>query len=132
VLDVCFSADEQFVVTGSADNTARIWDAATGRELLKLEGHSGAVAAVAIATDSRGKLRVLTGSGDQTAKLWEVNDLQSGTATQPPTSRELLTLKGHTRAVTAVSFSPDASAALTAARDGVAILWPTADDAGNR
>jgi WD40 repeat protein/serine/threonine protein kinase len=128
VLDVCFSADERFIVTGSADNTARLWDAATGRELLKLEGHSSDVAAVATAADSRGKLRVLTGSGDQTAKLWEVSDLFNREAAQPPTSRELLTLKGHTRAVTSVSFAPDGSAVLTASRDGVAILWPAAAD----
>ena len=128
VLDVCLSADQKFIVTGAADNTARVWDAATGRELLKLDGHSSEVASVAIATDSRGKLRVLTGSGDHTAKLWEIDGLGSGVSSQsqPATSRELLTLKGHTRALTAVAFAPDDNAVLTASRDGVAILWPAA------
>ena len=108
-----------------ADTTARIWDATTGKELLKLEGHSGEVSAVAVATDLGGKLRVLTGSADQTAKRWEVEGLMSsGAAAQPPTSREMLTLNGHTRALTAVAFAPDGDAVLTAVRDGIAILWP--------
>jgi WD40 repeat protein len=124
VLDVALSADERFVVTGGADNTARIFSAASGQELLKLEGHSSEVAAVAFGTDQRGKLRVLTGSADQTAKLWDVDSLLSQDASQKPTAKELLTLKGHTRPLTSVAFAPDGNSVLTAARDGVAILWP--------
>jgi WD40 repeat protein len=123
VLDVQVSEDGKFLVTGGADNTARIWRMETGAELLKLEGHSGEVAAVAIYAGD--KLRVLTGSADQTAKLWDVETPLAKEGAATGAAKELLTLRGHTRGITSVQFSPDGRAALTASRDGVAILWPT-------
>ena len=39
VRSVAFSPDSRFVLTGSVDKTARLWDLATGRELQRFEGH---------------------------------------------------------------------------------------------
>jgi WD40 repeat protein len=39
---VAFSPQGDRLLTGSADKTARLWDAATGKEVRKLE-HGGAV-----------------------------------------------------------------------------------------
>ena len=39
--------DGKSVVSGSDDKTVRVWDAATGKEVQKLEGHSGYVTSVA-------------------------------------------------------------------------------------
>ena len=124
VLDVAFSPDEKFIVSGSADSTARIWDAVTGAELLMLDGHTGDVTAVDFACDQRGKLRVLTGSTDRTAKLWDVSSLTQSDAIDEPVAKELLTLKGHSRGLTSVAFSPLDRSILTAGRDGVSIVWP--------
>ena len=63
---VAFSPDGQRVLTGSADHTARLWDAATGEAVATLTGHTAAVSAVAFSPDGK---RVLTGSGDKTARL---------------------------------------------------------------
>ncbi|MBL8765097.1 MAG: hypothetical protein JNM07_12595, partial [Phycisphaerae bacterium] len=52
------------LVTASDDQTARVWDAATGRELLKLEGHAGWVLSAAFSPDGA---RLVTASGDGTA-----------------------------------------------------------------
>src|SRR5271163_284354 len=49
------------VLTGSADETARLWDAATGREITAFRGHEGPVYSVAFSPDGR---RMLTGSYD--------------------------------------------------------------------
>ena len=46
---VALSSDDSFVVTGSCDNTARVWDTATGTCTKVLEGHSFTVAALAVA-----------------------------------------------------------------------------------
>ena len=69
---VCFSPDGKQVLTGSDDQTARLWDTATGKELRHFIGHASKVCAVAFSPDGK---QVLTGSGDKTARLW---DLQSG------------------------------------------------------
>jgi WD40 repeat protein len=39
--------DGKTVVSGSRDKTVRVWDAVTGKEVQKLEGHSGTVYSVA-------------------------------------------------------------------------------------
>lgn len=56
------------MLTGSDDNTARLWSSETGREVLRFEGHSNSVASVAFSADGK---HVLTGSWDGTARLWE-------------------------------------------------------------
>ena len=78
---MAFSPDGQRIVTGSGDQTAKVWDAASGKELLTLKGHGSRVWSVAFSPDGQ---RIVTGSRDQTAKVW---DAASG--------KELLTLKGH-------------------------------------
>ena len=66
---VAFSPEGTRVLTGSNDNTARLWEAATGKVVATLAGHAGAVRAVAFSPDGA---RVLTGSEDNTAQLWTV------------------------------------------------------------
>jgi len=51
-------------------NTIKLWEAATGRELRTLSGHSSTVLSVAFSAD--GKFLV-SGSGDGTMKLWRVD-----------------------------------------------------------
>ncbi|MBI4701559.1 MAG: pentapeptide repeat-containing protein [Deltaproteobacteria bacterium] len=109
VLGVAFSADGTLVVTGASDDTARLWDAHSGRELRRLEGHGDWVRSVAFSPD--GTL-VLTGSDDRTARLW---DAASG--------RELRRLEGHGGAVLSVAISPDGALVLTGSDDRTARLW---------
>jgi len=69
VLAVAFSPDGKQVLTGSRDNTARLWDAATGQELRAFFGHTNAILAVAFSPDVR---HVLTSSADSTVRVWDV------------------------------------------------------------
>ncbi len=109
VLSVTFSPDGQRIVTGSADRTAKVWDAQTGQELLTLEGHTVGVTSVAFSPDGH---RILAGSADRTAKVW---DAEIG--------QELPTLKGHTDFVSSIAFSPDAKRIVTGSGDGTAKVW---------
>jgi WD40 repeat protein len=109
VLSVAFSPDGRQVLTGSSAGTARLWDAQTGQELRRFEGHMDSVNSVAFSPDGR---QVLTGSGDNTARLW---DAQTG--------QELRRFEGHTSWVRSVAFSPDGRQVLTGSSDKTARLW---------
>jgi WD40 repeat protein len=63
VLSAAFSPDGTRIVTGSTDQTARVWDAASGRELLALRGHKGGVRSAAFSPDGA---RIVTASWDTT------------------------------------------------------------------
>ena len=41
VRSAAYSPDEDQIVTGSNDKTAKVWDANTGQELMTLKGHEG-------------------------------------------------------------------------------------------
>jgi WD40 repeat protein len=98
-------------VTASHDNTARVWDARSGGEVLKLNGHTNFVTSASFSPDGS---RVLTGSWDTTAKLW---DAESGS--------EVLTLKGHTDFVVSASFNRDGSRVVTGSADWTSKVWDT-------
>src|SRR5207247_1162739 len=118
---VALSPDGRSVLTGSDDDTARLWDMATGREIRRFEGHSGLVYSVAFSPDGRS---VLTGSEDKTARLWDVpaESIWHSSAAQlhVATGREIRRFEGHSEQVRSVAFSPDGRAVLTGSRDQTA------------
>jgi len=66
ITTVAISPDNRWVVTGSRDHTARLWDLSAKDPTAKpvvLRGHEGAVLAVAVSPDNRW---VVTGSYDKT------------------------------------------------------------------
>src|SRR5688572_16865491 len=50
---IALSSDGRFLVSGSNDNTIRLWDMATGSVLRTLVGHEKPVLAVAVSGDGR-------------------------------------------------------------------------------
>jgi WD40 repeat protein len=65
---IALSADGRRIVTGSYDKTARIWDAASARELVQLRGHTQLLASAVFSVDGRS---VITASYDRTARIWD-------------------------------------------------------------
>ena len=106
---VAFSADQRRALSGSRDNTIRLWNLDTGRCVRVFEGHTDWVSSLAWSGDQR---RALSGSHDNTLRLW---DVQKG--------RCLRVLKGHTAEVASVAWSADQRLALSGSDDGTVLLW---------
>lgn len=105
--DGIFSPDGKYILTIAVSDNARLWNT-QGNILAVLEGHTGAVRAIAFSPD--GAL-LATASADRTARVWNLDG-------------ELVAeLKGHTGAVTSVCFSPDGTRLLTASEDRTARIW---------
>lgn len=141
VLSASFSADSSAIVTTSDDGSAIVWDTASGKQLYALTGHTAAVTAAAFSPTGD---RIVTASHDGTVKIWDarrntpvesadVAEEDQGSEDETPADsddstgrKEILTLVGHSREVTSVTFSPgDGRYILTASVDGKAIVWLT-------
>ncbi|HOC00830.1 MAG TPA: WD40 repeat domain-containing protein [Verrucomicrobiota bacterium] len=116
VFAVAVSLDGKRLVTGSGDETARLWELATGR-LLRSFAHDDWVEAVAISPDGS---RIVTGVGD-TARLWNAS-----------TGNLIRTFTGHLGSVESVAFSPDGQHVLTGSWDKTAKLWKTTSSSAIR
>ncbi len=101
--------DRRHALSGSRDNTLRLWDIESGAALRRLEGHGDWVTCLAALADGR---RALSGSKDGTLRLW---DIGSGT--------ELRRFEGHEEPVTSVTILPDGRRALSGSHDRTLRLW---------
>jgi WD40 repeat protein len=95
IFDLAVSPDARTVAGASADETTRLWDAATGEERAVFRGWRGTCFSVAFSNDGR-LLAAGGGPANTTVKVWE------------QTSGKLLaTLPGHEREIVRLAFSPD-------------------------
>jgi WD40 repeat protein len=112
---VAWSPDGKRLATGSHDETAKVWDAASGKELLSLSGHSRSSLVVSSVAWSPDGKRLATGSWDNTAKVWDA-----------ATGQKLQSLSGHSDVVTSVAWSPDGKRLATGSWDNTAKVWDAA------
>jgi WD40 repeat protein/transcriptional regulator with XRE-family HTH domain len=115
VISAAFSADGRLLFSGSDDQTIRVWDMrdpAGGRAIRSLDGHYGAVSALAAQARPGGPALLVSGSQDKTVRLW---DFESGSP--------LAVLRGNSKWVQALAFRPD-GALLAGGSDGQCVrVW---------
>ena len=109
VFAAAFNPDGSRIVTGTMDDSARIYNASNGESVAVLRGHSSSVLDASFSPNGQ---RVLTASEDGTARIWNPD---TGTVEQ--------VLGGHATAVNAAAFSPDGARVVTGAGDSTARVW---------
>jgi WD40 repeat protein len=121
VRSAAFSPDGSRIVTASDDKTARIWDAASAKEIAVLRGHEANVFSAAFSPDGS---RIVTASGystvtppseGKTAGIWDA-----------ASAKVIAVLRGHEANVFSAAFSPDGSRIVTASGDKTARIWDAA------
>jgi WD40 repeat protein len=66
-----FSPDGRRLASAGADGTVRVWDAASGQELLTLKGHTSKVYGVSFSLDGR---RLASAGEDKTVRVWDADN----------------------------------------------------------
>jgi WD40 repeat protein len=111
--NISLSPDGRRIALQMADDTARVFDLASGKLVLTLRGHAGPLYYVTYSPNGK---RFVTASADRTARIWDA-----------ATGKTLRILRGHANAVTNAVFSPDGRFILTTSDDKTARIW-RADD----
>ncbi|KAJ3122471.1 hypothetical protein HK098_002809 [Nowakowskiella sp. JEL0407] len=106
---VAVSSDGQFLVTGSRDQSLKIWAMNSGKEVRTLVGHTDAVKSVAISPDDR---FIVSGSRDKTIRTWL---MASG--------EQVSVFEGHSDSVYSVAISKDSRYVVSGSRDKTVKIW---------
>lgn len=91
------------IVSGSTENTLRVWDPRTCSRMMKLRGHTENVRALVVSPDGR---QIISGSSDGTIKLWSLGE-----------QRCITTLHIHQEGVWALLMSDNFTHVISGSRD---------------
>ena len=150
---VAFSPDDETIASISSNKETILWEVKTGREQVKLKGHSGPVYGVSFSRDDAVGL-VATASWDHTVRIYKVSNgefvrtIDTGgeglwsvafsccgrilaTAGQDgliklwdvDTGKEMERFTRHDSTVHAVRFTPDGKSLVSGGRDGTVRIW---------
>ncbi len=113
VMSLAFSPDSAVIASGAgvADPSIRLWDAATGKLIRRLDGHRRWVGGLQFSRDGK---TLVSASADLTIGIW---DVESGTL--------LKTLRGHKLEVWRLALLSDTTL-ISGGKDGFVYLWDIA------
>lgn len=111
IRSVAISPDGHRIATASFDNTARLWDAGTGQQLMTLGNPGEHFIQIVFSRDGSW---IATASYDKTARLWDAR-----------TGHWVRDFTGHTDRLRSVAFSSDGRRLVTGSYDSTARIWDT-------
>lgn len=121
-LDACVIDGVDHLVSGSKDNTVRIWTMNADMKQLECQavgvGHCGTVCAVALLR--RAETFVVSGSNDQSLKLWKFVEDKDG---ERSLRVKQTIVNAHSREINTVAVSPNGRFIATGSLDKTAKLW---------
>lgn len=109
ILSLTVTPDGKQLITGSDDQTIKIWNFHTRRLLTTHKGHYGAVTSLAITPDGS---RLISGSMDGTIKVWNLNYVEPRGPSQ-----------WHDCAVISVAINTENQEAVSVSKDGTVKVW---------
>ncbi|KAF7360002.1 WD40 repeat-like protein [Mycena venus] len=110
VTGVAFSPDGERIVSGSHDNTLRVWNSRTGALVAGPIQHGDKVWSVAFSPDGE---QIVSGSADTVVRVWNA---RTGTLVAGP-------FRGHNDQVSSVAFSPDGHRIVSGSSDHTLCVW---------
>ncbi len=108
---VTWSPQGDFIASGGADQTVRLWDVGAQRISATFMGHTGDVGGVSFSPDG---LRLASTSEDGTVRIWNVATRGLERSLRPTEN---------SAGLFAVEFSPDGRLLAAAGRDGTLWIW---------
>jgi WD40 repeat protein len=106
---IAIASDEQWIATGSFDQTVKIWHTQTGELRLTLQGHRDRVRAIAISPN--GSL-IASAGDDAEIRLW---DVETGNCQQ--------ILVGHQNCIRGLQFHPNGKSIVSGSFDETIRMW---------
>ena len=109
VWSVAVTPDGQYIVSGSYDDTVRLWRVEDGRLVRTMSGHTRDVQTVAVTPDGR---YIVSAGDDKTVRVWELS-----------TGECIRVLQGHTDIIWSVAVSADGRYIISGSYDGTIRMW---------
>ena len=109
VSSAAFSSDGSRVASGDDNGSVRVWDAASGEQVVEMVGHTGPVASVEFSSSGS---RVASRGHDGSVRVW---DAVSG--------KQVAEMAGSAGSFSWAAFSADGSRSVSGRRDGGLRVW---------
>jgi WD40 repeat protein len=119
---LAFTPDGRLLVSGSLDLSLRLWEVASGQEVLSFMGHQRGVAAVAVSPDSR----LLASSSGRPLLFRDLNRSKAPRKVRlwdMATGQQIATFAGHAEDVTCLAFTPDGNRLVSGFVNGTVLVW---------